>query len=94
MRVIQTDAAAGRGPAEVSVEAMASDALAVMDAEEIERFHLGHSLGGVIAQEIALRAPQRVQSLALMCTFARGRQGARITWAARGGCEGARSSSS
>lgn len=60
---------------------MASDALAVMDAEEIDRFHLGgHSLGGVIAQEIALRAPQRVQSLALMCTFARGRQGARITW--------------
>lgn len=67
--------------AEVSVEAMAADALAVMDAEGIERFHLGgHSLGGVVAQQIALTAPGRVESLALMCTFARGRQGARITW--------------
>lgn len=67
--------------AELSVEAMAADALAVMDAEKIDRFHVGgHSLGGVIAQELALTARDRVRSLALMCTFARGRQGARITW--------------
>jgi pimeloyl-ACP methyl ester carboxylesterase len=65
----------------ISVEAMAEDALAVMDAEAFDRFHLvGHSLGGVIAQEIALRAPHRVKSLALVCTFARGRQGARLTF--------------
>lgn len=66
--------------APLSVEAMAADALAVMDAEGIDRFHLGgHSLGGVIAQEVALRAPARVKSLALMCTFARGSQGARLS---------------
>lgn len=65
----------------LSVEQMAADALAVMDAEGIERFHLaGHSLGGVIAQHIALTAPQRVSTLALLCTFARGSQGARLTW--------------
>ncbi|HEX3903555.1 MAG TPA: alpha/beta fold hydrolase [Polyangia bacterium] len=55
-------------------------ALAIMDAEKIERFHLaGHSMGGLIAQEIALRAPDRVKSLALLCTFARGKQATRLT---------------
>lgn len=67
--------------APLSVEAMAADALAVMDAERIDRFHLaGHSLGGVVAQHIALTAPERVESLSLLCTFARGKQGARLTW--------------
>lgn len=69
------------GPHPLSVEAMAEDALAILDGERIDRFHLvGHSLGGVIAQEIALRAPSRVMSLSLLCTFARGKQGARLTW--------------
>jgi aminoacrylate hydrolase len=64
----------------LSVEAMAEDALAIMDAERIDRFHVvGHSLGGLIAEEVALRAPGRVKSLALLCTFARGKQGARMT---------------
>ena len=70
------------GPAPLSIEAMASDALAIMDAERLDRFHLGgHSMGGVIAQQIALSAPQRVRSLALMCTFPRGRDATRLTWA-------------
>lgn len=69
------------GPHALSVEAMAEDAVAILDGERIDRFHLvGHSLGGVIAQEIALRAPERVRSLSLLCTFARGKQGARLTW--------------
>jgi pimeloyl-ACP methyl ester carboxylesterase len=69
------------GPHALSVEAMADDALAILEGERVERFHLvGHSLGGVIAQEIALRVPERVRSLALLCTFARGKQGARLTW--------------
>jgi pimeloyl-ACP methyl ester carboxylesterase len=64
----------------VTIEAMALDALAIMDAETIERFHVvGHSMGGLIAQEVALRAPARVKSLALLCTFARGKQAARLT---------------
>jgi aminoacrylate hydrolase len=64
----------------LSVPQMATDALAVMDAEGIERFHLvGHSMGGLMAQQIAIEAPARVTSLSLMCTFAHGKQGARIT---------------
>jgi aminoacrylate hydrolase len=68
------------GPAPLTVEAMALDALAIMDAEKIDQFHVvGHSMGGLIAQEVALRAPARVKSLALLCTFARGKQATRLT---------------
>ena len=68
------------GSAPLTVEAMALDALAIMDAEKIEQFHVvGHSMGGLIAQEVALRAPGRVKSLALLCTFARGKQATRLT---------------
>ena len=50
------------------------------DAEGFERFHLaGHSMGGLIAQAVALRAPGRVLSLALLCTFLHGREAARLT---------------
>ncbi|MGI8946073.1 MAG: alpha/beta fold hydrolase [Thermoleophilaceae bacterium] len=52
---------------------MADDALAVADALELERFHLlGVSMGGAIAQEIALREPGRVRTLTLAVTFAGG----------------------
>ncbi len=65
----------------LSVEAMADDGLAVMDAEGVGEFHLaGHSMGGVIAQQVALSAPGRVRTLSLLCTFARGAQGARMSW--------------
>ena len=56
-----------------SVEAMADDAAAVLDALGWDRaFIAGHSLGGVIAQQLALSAPERVAGLLLMCTFAQG----------------------
>ena len=59
----------------LTIEDMAADALAVVDATGFQRFHLvGHSMGGLIAQEVALTHPNRVVSLALLCTFARGRQ--------------------
>ncbi|HLK90861.1 MAG TPA: alpha/beta fold hydrolase [Polyangia bacterium] len=65
---------------ELTLEAMADDALAIMDHLGIERFHLvGHSMGGLIAQEVALRAPARARTLSLLCTFARGRQATRMT---------------
>jgi len=51
---------------------MAGDALAVMDAVGIERAHVvGHSLGGAVAQELALGTPARVRSLGLVDTWAR-----------------------
>lgn len=70
----------GLPPGALTIEAMAGDALALMDALRIDRFHVvGHSMGGLIAQQVALQARSRVISLALMCTFAHGWQGARLT---------------
>lgn len=58
----------------IRVGRMADDALAVIDALAWHEAHVvGHSLGGLVAQELALRARSRVRSLALLCTFARGR---------------------
>ncbi len=49
--------------------AMAGDALQVLDEAGVERAHvLGTSLGGMIAQELALTAPHRVDRLVLACT--------------------------
>jgi 3-oxoadipate enol-lactonase len=48
---------------------MAEDAIAVLDAEHIERAHIvGASMGGVIAQVIGVLHPERVRSLTLACT--------------------------
>lgn len=50
---------------------MATDAIAVLDELRIARAHvIGLSLGGFIAQEIAIAFPERVQSLTLMSTSA------------------------
>ncbi|MBJ93207.1 MAG: alpha/beta hydrolase [Rickettsiales bacterium] len=57
-----------------NIQQMGADALEVMDRLEWGVAHLaGHSLGGVIAQQAALLAPERVRSLALLCSFAEGR---------------------
>jgi len=64
----------------LTVEKMAADALALMTAIGWESAHIvGHSLGGMIAQQLALDAPERVKSLSLLCTFSKGAEGARVT---------------
>ncbi|WP_025807751.1 alpha/beta fold hydrolase [Pseudomonas chlororaphis] len=51
---------------------LAKDARAVLDAAGSSQAHvMGHSLGGMIAQELALLAPQRVASLTLVNTTSR-----------------------
>jgi pimeloyl-ACP methyl ester carboxylesterase len=58
-----------RPPAPYSVTMMADDAISVLDAAGIDRSHIyGISLGGMIAQEIALRHPARVKRLVLGAT--------------------------
>jgi len=59
--------------APLTIEQMAEDARVLMDAAGWESAHVvGHSMGGLIAQHLAISKPSRVRSLALLCTFARG----------------------
>jgi 3-oxoadipate enol-lactonase len=52
-----------------TLEQMADDAIAVMDAAGVGSAHvMGASMGGVIAQLVAVRHPERVRSLVLACT--------------------------
>ena len=52
-----------------SVADMARDVIAVLDTSGIARAHvLGVSLGGMVAQELAIRHPPRVDRLVLACT--------------------------
>ena len=65
----------------ITVEQMAEDALVLMDAEGWDSAHVvGHSLGGLIAQQVAFAARHRVRSLSLLCTFSKGADATRMSW--------------
>ncbi len=71
--------------AAITVEQMARDALAILDCAGLPEAHVvGHSLGGVVALQLAITAPSRVRSLALLCTFSGGKTAApptaRMLW--------------
>lgn len=58
-----------RPPGPYTTALMADDAVAVLDAAAVQRAHVyGISLGGMIAQEIALRHPDRIARLVLGAT--------------------------
>lgn len=73
-RVLRHDAR-GHGksdapPGPYSLEMMAADLIGLLDALNITKVHLcGVSMGGMIAQTVALNAPARVSSLALINTI-------------------------
>jgi pimeloyl-ACP methyl ester carboxylesterase len=63
-----------------TLDDMATDAFALADHLGVDRFHLaGTSMGGMIAQTMALRSPERVRSLCLSMTSTGSRRVGRPT---------------
>ena len=75
-----------------SLDQMADDAIAVLDHAGVESAHvIGASMGGVISQLLAVKYPERVRSLTLVCTACRHHQWRRELleeWAATASDEG------
>ena len=67
----------GAPPGPFTIREMAGDTAAVLDAAGVDCAHVfGISMGGMIAQELALTYPSRVRSLILGCTTCGGRAAA------------------
>lgn len=70
MRVIAPDLpGAGRSPlvAGISFDSLANELLALLDALGIAQAHVaGHSMGSIVCQHLAAKAPERVRDLVLL----------------------------
>jgi pimeloyl-ACP methyl ester carboxylesterase len=67
------------GEATYVVEDMADDAIAILEAYAIDKVHLiGMSLGGYIAQMLAVAQPERIASLTLIASEPLGWDGAQL----------------
>ncbi|HEY0779244.1 MAG TPA: 3-oxoadipate enol-lactonase [Gemmatirosa sp.] len=75
VRVLRYDArghgASDAPPGAYSLDRLGRDAVELLDAVGVERVHVcGLSLGGMVAQWLGVRAPERVDRLVLACTAA------------------------
>jgi pimeloyl-ACP methyl ester carboxylesterase len=65
------------GSGSLSIAQLAEDAAALLTALEVDSAHvLGISMGGMVAQELALAHPARIRTLSLGCTYCGGAGGA------------------
>ncbi len=63
----------------ITIRELADDAAGLLDALEIDSAHiLGISMGGMVAQELALATPERVRTLAIGCSYCGGPGSVRI----------------
>lgn len=59
-------------PGPCTLDDLTADVLALLDSLEVGTFHVaGLSLGGAVAQWLAIHHPDRIESVALLCTAAR-----------------------
>lgn len=84
--------ASDKPPGPYDLEVMADDAVRVLEAAGHRSAHVvGVSMGGILAQILAVRTPERVQSLTLACTACRHlpwRRELLARWAAQAEAEG------
>jgi pimeloyl-ACP methyl ester carboxylesterase len=69
----------GRAEMPFAIADLAADTVALLDALELESVHVvGISMGGMIAQEIALAKPERIRTLTIGASYCGGPEGTLI----------------